>query len=108
MTTRPQPPKHLSPTARAWWREVVNTFEIEPHSLPTLTLAATALDRAEQARTALADGALTLKDRFGNARARPEIAIERNAMIAFARLTRELGLDAGEEAPRPLPLRGQR
>ena len=40
-------------------------------------------------------GGTTFIDRFGQPRARPEIAIERDSTIAFARLTRELDLDAG-------------
>jgi hypothetical protein len=45
-----------------------------------------------QAREAL-KGGLTYEDRFGCPRARPEIAVERDSRIGFARLVRELGLD---------------
>lgn len=109
MPTRPKPPAHLSAASRKWWREVVQDFGLEPHHLLTLALACQALDRAEQARAALAESGLTFRDRLGNPRPHPAVAIERNSMVAFARLVRELGLDAVEpDGPRPPPLRGQR
>jgi hypothetical protein len=64
-----------------------------------LTLAGEAWDRCEQARTLLATHGLTYADRFGQPRSRPEVAIERDSRIAFARLIRELSLDV--EPPRP-------
>ncbi|MEJ7714176.1 MAG: hypothetical protein WKF40_00095 [Thermoleophilaceae bacterium] len=53
---------------------------------------------------ALAQHGTTYTDRFGQPRARPEVNIERDARIAFARLLRELDLD-GEPAPDPRPPR---
>jgi hypothetical protein len=61
--------------------------------LRLLQLACEAWDRAEQARELLLQHGLTFVDRFGQPHARPEIAIERDSRIAFARLLRELNLD---------------
>jgi hypothetical protein len=59
-----------------------------------LTAAAEAWDRMAQARQALEEaGSLTYDDRFGAPRARPEVAMERDARIGFARLVRELALE---------------
>ena len=66
-----------------------------------------AWDRCVEAREALAAHGLTFEDRFGQPRARPEVAIERDNRIALARLVRELGLDVHEpEESRPPALHG--
>lgn len=99
---RPLPPEHLGSETAAWW-SVSDAFDLEQHHLRLLTLAAEAWDRGQQAREALSDaGALTFTDRSGAPRARPEVAIERDSRIAFARLMRELDLDAEPTRdPRP-------
>ena len=96
-------PKHLKASTRRWFAEVVKTYELEPHHVRLLQLAGEAWDRGEQARRALARAGLLFTDRFGQPRARPELAIERDSRIAFARLLRELGLDVSEpgESTRP-------
>lgn len=105
-----EPPAHLSDNAAQWWREVLRDFSLEPHHLHLLQSACEALDRMAQARAELAaHGALTFTDARGVIKAHPAEAIERNARIAFARLVRELDLDAGAvagasasaSAPRP-------
>jgi P27 family predicted phage terminase small subunit len=96
-----EPPKHLSAEARQWWANVVEAFELEPHHLKVLRLACEAWDRAQEARKALTKHGTTFIDRFEQPRVRPEVAIERAAWIAFARLVRELGLDAAPDDSRP-------
>src|SRR5882757_4894876 len=100
---------HLSDTTRRWWRSVVDTDQLEPHHLHLLRLACEALDRAEEARAALASGT-TYRDRFNAPRVRPEVAIERDSRLSFARLCRELDLDTETVSPRvgPPPLRSNR
>lgn len=107
--TPPAPP-HLTPEAAAWWQTTVVSFDLDEHHLKLLRLACEAWDRAQQAREIIAKEGMTYVDRFDAPRARPEIAIERDARLAFARLLREIGLDAaGEpEAPRPPVLRTSR
>jgi phage terminase small subunit len=89
-----KPPAHLHRDTARWWRSVVADYELDPHHVRLLTLAAEAYDRAADARAALAEHGTTFVDRFGQPRARPEVAIERDSRIAFARLLRELDLDA--------------
>jgi phage terminase small subunit len=109
-TDKPKAPAHLSVPSRRWFEQVVTTYSLEPHHLHLLGLAAQALDRAETARLALATHGQTFTDRFGCPRARPEIAIERDARIGFARLVRELDLDtdATPTSSRPPALRSNR
>lgn len=86
-------PAHLSAPSRAWWASVTADYALEPHHIRLLTLCAESWDRCEQARLVLAADGLTFTDRFGQPRSRPEVAIERDARVGFARLLRELALD---------------
>ncbi len=99
---RPSPPPHLSePTAR-WWRSVVTDFTQEPSHIALLTLAAESLDRCNAARSVIDTLGPTFTDRWGQPKARPEVATERDSRTAFARLLRELALDgAGSDDARP-------
>ncbi len=93
-----QPPKHLKSETAKWWGAVVGEFELEPHHVRLLTLAAEAFDRCQQARQIIDKEGLTYEDRFDQPVSRPEVAIERDSRTAFARLLRELALDT--EPPR--------
>ena len=100
----PEPPVHLSDEAATWWNSVVEAYDLEPHHLRLLQAAAEAWDRAQQARQALADhGGLTFTDPNGSIRGHPCVAMERDSRTAFARLVRELDLDAGAPAERSRP-----
>lgn len=97
----PSSPQHLRKATRQWFETVCEQYVLDEHHRRLLVLSAEAWDRGEQAREALASG-LTFVDRFGAPRARPEVAIERDSRTAFARLLRELDLDA---APTPTSAR---
>ena len=100
-------PEYLQQPTREWYARVMSDYALEDHHRKLLTLACEAHDRCTQARTALAEHGLTYTDRFGAPRSRPEVAIERDSRIAFARLLRELALDIEEpESPRPPVGRG--
>ena len=88
-----QPPEHLHLTTQRWFVDVAESYELEPHHIRLLTLAAEAWDRGQQARAILAKHGLTYQDRFGAPRARPEISVERDCRLGFARILRELALD---------------
>jgi phage terminase small subunit len=100
MSKTPQAPQHLHPATRQWWAQVLGAYVLEEHHQRLLTLACEALDRCSDARDALAAHGTVYMDRFDQPRARPEVAIERDSRLAFARLIRELQLDVGADAPR--------
>ena len=105
----PRAPAHLRPETRAWWRQVVSEYELEPHHLRLLTLAAEAWDRGQQAREVLAAEGIVIIDRLKELRPHPAVAIERDARLSFARLLRELALDVDEPPDtRPPRLPGQK
>lgn len=103
-TDRPSAPPHFTDTTADWWDSVVRDYDLEGHHLRLLQSAGEAWDRMQQARQALADhGALTFTGANGDLKIHPAVAIERDARIAFARLVRELDLDAGAPAERSRP-----
>lgn len=96
-------PQHLQKATRAWWKSVAEDYFLEPHHIRLLTLAAEAWDRTEEARKAVEKYGLTYIDRFDQPRARPEVSIERDSRLAFARLLRELDLDVDPPASASRP-----
>lgn len=93
-------PRHLRPGTRRWFGQVLRDYELEPYHIGLLLLVCEAWDRGQQAREVLEEQGLTFVDRFGQPRARPEVAIERDSRVAFARLLREMDID-GEPGPSP-------
>jgi hypothetical protein len=109
MTSRPavRLPGHLKPATRRWAESILQDYVLESHHVRLLILAAEAWDRGQDARAALATHGPIFVDRFGQPRARPELAVERDSRIAFARLVRELALDVDEPGtPRPPTIPG--
>lgn len=100
----PEPPAHLSHDAATWWRSVNADYALEPHHVHLLQSACEAWDRAQAAREEIAaHGSLTVSASNGDLRAHPLIAVERDARTLFARLVRELDLDAGAPSERRPP-----
>ncbi len=101
---RMQPPKHLSKAAAAFFRQVIEDYELRTHHEHLLVLACEALDRSESARKEIESYGAFYTDSTGARKAHPAIAIERAARLSFAHLVRELGLDT-EPNPQRLPPR---
>jgi len=95
-TEYPPAPAHLSPNRHEWWDALVRAYELDAHHLDLLQQAAECWDRKEGARRVLDTDGPTFTDRFGQPKPRPEVAIERDSRLAFARMLRELALDVVE------------
>ena len=91
--TTPKTPAGLCKTAGDFFRSIVGEYVLEDHHLRLLTEAAWMLHRAEEARKQIAKEGATVKDRFGQPKEHPSIAIERGSGLAYLRLRRELNLD---------------
>lgn len=105
------PPEHLSEASATWWASVVADWDLEPHHIHLLTLAAEARDRAEQARLMIARDGLLVETVTGGTKTHPAVAVERDSRIAFARLLRELDLDVetpSADRSRPPALKSNR
>jgi P27 family predicted phage terminase small subunit len=99
---------HLSADMRRFFRAVEQDYQLEGHHQRLLLAACEAHDRMTQARARLATEGLTWQTRFGELRAHPCVAVERDSALRFARLVRELGLSDGQdEGRRPPALSGR-
>ena len=88
------PPKHLKKEGRAFWREIVGIYEMEPHHQQLLVRACEFLDTIAQARTSLElAGGHYFEDRWDQPKVRPEVGVIRESSIGFTRCIRELNLD---------------
>ncbi|HWP23511.1 MAG TPA: P27 family phage terminase small subunit [Candidatus Binatia bacterium] len=100
-------PKHLKPATREWYERICSEYELEPHHLKILQIAAEAWDTYERARDVISKHGMTfVNEKFGDVKPRPEVAIMQNSRLAFLRALRELNLDVEPpETPRPSPLK---
>ena len=94
-------PGHLEPATRKWINKIRREYVLEERHTKLLILAGEALDRGAAARELVAAEGMVIKDRFGQSRPHPAVAIERDCRIGFCRLLKEVGLD-DEEAPEPV------
>jgi phage terminase small subunit len=94
---KPRPPKHLRPSTKLWWSQVVLDFSLDEHHLHLLTAACECLDRAAEAREIIDVEGPYFTDRHGARKPHPALQVERDSKALFSRLLRELALDV--EAP---------
>jgi P27 family predicted phage terminase small subunit len=87
-------PDHLGETEAALFRRLVQEFAIDDSgSISLLTVACEAHQRMREAREEVAEhGGTTFKDRFGQLRQHPAVAIERDARNDYLRAMRVLNL----------------
>lgn len=83
----------LEPETVVWIRDILRNWELEEHHIRLLTLMGRHWDRAQNARRIIEKDKATYSDRFGCPKVRPEVLIEKDSSICFARLLRELALD---------------
>ena len=96
------PPKGLSPEAQGWWKAIQSEYEvIDPGGLLILASACEALDRMRQAQRKLKKEGLTWVDRFGQRKAHPAAAIERDSRTAMLSALKQLNLDLEPLEQRP-------
>ena len=94
--------KKLKPPTRKWIKKVQATWELDEHHDRLLILAGQAWDRAVEAADLVNTEGCVILDRFEQKKTHPAVEIERQSMLTFARLVRELGLDLETPGnPRP-------
>jgi P27 family predicted phage terminase small subunit len=103
MEDKQTPPAHLSAATAQWWVSVMTEYALEPHHIRLLTLACEAYDSAQEARETLQREGKIYIDRFDQPKPRPEVTIQRDSAIGFARMLRELDLDISSPTDRARP-----
>src|SRR6266487_1999864 len=94
----PAMPAGLGPAGRRLWEQVTAGYVIEGTHLARLEAACREADQADRAEQTVLQEGEWARDRYGNARAHPAIAVARAARLAMSRLLTALNLDADEEA----------
>ena len=95
---KPKIPSHLRKPTQEWMRGILAEYELESHHVRLLVLACESWDRCCQAREGIKKHGLVFTTAGGEPKCRPEVAVERDARLAFARLIRELALDVDSPA----------
>ena len=100
MTDTRKVPSYLSATAQRWAASVIDGAgdAVTETDFALIIRAAEALDKAETARRRLARDGIIVPDRFGQIKAHPACALERDSRAAFCRICAQLGLDAPGES----------
>jgi len=94
--------KKLKIPTKRWVKKVKSEWQLDEHHERLLLLSAQAWDRAQDAKTRVDTDGSVIKDRFDQLKTHPAVEIERQAMLTFARLLCEIGLDLEQpEDPRP-------
>jgi phage terminase small subunit len=93
--------KNLSTLTRRWVNSIQKEFELESHHKRLLLLCGQAWDRAMEARKVLEKEGAFIFDRFNQRKSHPAVEVERQSMLTFARILRELGLDLTQPDTRP-------
>ena len=102
---KPKNSTEFRPATQRWIRQIREAWDLEDHQERILLAAAEAWDRHEEARELLARHGLTYKNKHGDIKPHPAVAIERDSRLAFVRCVRELNLDAEPPESRPPALK---
>ena len=91
---KPEVPRGLSKTAVRWWKRFQADYALDDAGGRLLLESALRqFDRAEEARAVIDKEGSTVVDRFGQRRAHPAAAIERDARSGLLGALRALNLD---------------
>jgi P27 family predicted phage terminase small subunit len=88
------PPTGLSRAAGEWWKRLHAEFDLADEAAAFLLESALrAFDRMNQAAALVDEHGVAIKDRFGQLRANPAVAAERDARAAMLSAFKQLNLD---------------
>lgn len=91
-------PQDLSETSKEWWRTCVKAFQFSDPDFALLEEACRAYDRVLEARTRIAQDGTYIEGRLG-LKPHPAVLVERDSVVLFSRLVRQLRLPIEPEPP---------
>lgn len=92
--TLQNPPEWLSAESKSLWLAVEAGWKLDAPGKLVLLSGCEALDRMRQCQATLGTEGLTAIDRFGQTRAHPLLAVERDCRTAVLKALKQLGLAA--------------
>jgi phage terminase small subunit len=84
---------------QTWWTQVLTDYDLDAHHIHLLEAACDSWDEMVRAREVLRVEGFTVPTKASGPKRHPCADIERDARLAFARLLRELDLDADMPPP---------
>jgi P27 family predicted phage terminase small subunit len=94
MAKKKRAPKNLSRESQRWWRKIVDEYNIgDSGGLAILQIMCEAFDRMREAQKILETEGPTITDRFGQIKAHPLCAVERDARSQVLQSIKSLNLD---------------
>ena len=98
----PPPPKGLSTAARTRWRKLQAEYDItDAGGLQILAVGLEAFSRMQDAQARIRRDGITFTDRFGQVKAHPLLACERDARAQYLASLKALNLDLEPLRDRP-------
>jgi P27 family predicted phage terminase small subunit len=93
-SSTPRPPTGLSPGAKRWWSRLHGEFDLaDAAGAFLLESALRAFDRMNEAGALVDKHGVAIADRYGQLKANPAVAAERDARAAMLSAFKQLGLD---------------
>lgn len=100
MLKRNKAPEHLRDDGAAFWRAVLDDFDIgDAAGLRLLLVAAECVDRMAAARAEIAERGEVILDRYGCPKVHPACQLERDARNGFLAAMRSLQLEIAPPTP---------
>ena len=96
MKKRIKVPEHLKDAGRKWLKTVLAEYEFTNSEMNLLFVAASCMDRLQEVREKIALEGLTVPDRFGQMKAHPLLAAERDNRLVLSRLCNQLKIVTSE------------
>ncbi len=98
--------KHLSKEMQAWHKDITTNFDLEGYDLKRLMVACETWDRLQEVKKVLQSDGPVIQDRWGQTKAHPLLASERDLNSTFLKAVKDMGLDISPPGSIGRPAKG--